>query len=43
MSTGIHHYITRYTEDGAAWAEAWIQVDLLGRTWCLSRRRIRVG
>ncbi|WP_461185957.1 hypothetical protein [Adlercreutzia sp. CNCM I-6216] len=39
----IHHCITKYREDGTLWAEAWIQVDLLGRIWCLSRRRIPVG
>ncbi|MCI8451160.1 MAG: hypothetical protein HFJ74_01360 [Eggerthellaceae bacterium] len=39
----IRHYITKYKEDGILWAEAWIQVDLLGKSWCLSRRRISVG
>lgn len=39
----IRHYITKYREGGTLWAEAWIQVDLLGRSWCLARRRIPVG
>lgn len=38
----IRHLITRYAEGGSAWAEAWIQVDLFGRSWCLSRRRVRI-
>lgn len=38
----IRHLITRYVEGGSAWAEAWIQVDLFGRSWCLSRRRVRI-
>lgn len=37
---GVHHYITKYGEDGHWWAEAWVQVDALGFSWCLWRRRI---
>lgn len=40
---GIRHLITRYEEDGGAWAEAWVQVDFLGFCWCLWRRRIPIG
>lgn len=38
---GVHHYITKYRDDndGRWYAESWIQVDLLGWCWCLSRRR----
>lgn len=36
----IAHHLTKYTEDGRAWAEAWVQIDLLGGCWCLWRRRI---
>ena len=38
----IRRLITRYAEGGSAWAEAWIQVDLFGRSWCLSRGRVRI-
>ena len=38
------HHMTRYMDaDGVWWVESWIQVNLLGRCWCLSRRRVRVG
>lgn len=37
------HYITRYREGRSWYAESWIQVRLLGRVWCLSRRRVRIG
>ncbi len=39
----IHHYITRYSEDGEEYAEAWLQLNLFGRCWCFSRRRKRIG
>ena len=39
----VRHMITKYVEGGVLYAEAWVQVDLLGRCWCLSRRRIEVG
>lgn len=38
----LHHHITKYVEDGSLYAESWIQLDLLGRCWCLSRRRVLV-
>ena len=40
---GVRHLLTKYEEDGGAWAEAWVQVDLLGLCWCLWRRRIPIG
>lgn len=39
----IRHLITKYEEGGSAWAEAWVQIDLLGRCWCLWRKRILIG
>lgn len=38
----MHHYITTYEENGQHWAEAWFQINLFGRCYCFSRRRIRV-
>lgn len=38
----IRHYITKYWEDGARYAEAWLQVSVLGRCWCFSRKRVRI-
>lgn len=37
----LHHYITKYEESGALWAESWIQLEAFGRYWCLSRRMVR--
>lgn len=39
----ISHHLTKYEEGGRVWAEAWVQLDFLGRCWCLWRRRIPIG
>lgn len=39
----IHHYITKYWEDGEHFAEAWLQINLFGKCFCFSRRRIKIG
>lgn len=36
----IHHYITKYEEKGRYYAEAWLQIDILGKSFCLSKKRI---
>lgn len=38
----MHHYITQYTEDGVKYAEAWLQIDILGYGICFWRRRIKL-
>ena len=38
----LHHYITRYEEGGRQYVEAWLQINLLGKCWCFSRRRVDV-
>lgn len=35
----FHHYITHYARDGKDYAESWIQIDFLGRSFCLSKKR----
>ena len=35
----IHHYMTKYTEQGRRYVEAWIQLDVFGLRWCFSRRK----
>jgi hypothetical protein len=37
--TGVHHYITQYTENGVRYAEAWLQINIFGRAFCFSRRK----
>ena len=39
----IHHYITKYEEDGKRYAEAWLQLDVFGLSWCFSKRRIELA
>jgi hypothetical protein len=38
----IYHYITKYTEDGIRYAEAWIQINLFSKCFCISRKRIMI-
>lgn len=40
----IRHYITKYVDaaDGGRYAEAWLQLSVLGWCWCFSKRRIRI-
>ena len=40
----IKHYLTKYTtEDNQRWAEAWLQIDFFGKSFCFSKKRIKVG
>lgn len=34
----FHHYLTKYVTDGKRYATSWIQMNLLGRVWCFSKR-----
>lgn len=38
----LHHYITKYKEGDQYYAESWIQLDLFGKCWCFSKRKINV-
>lgn len=38
----VHHYITKYIENGQGYAEAWIQVNLFGTSLCLWRKKIEI-
>lgn len=38
----IHHYITKYEENGKKYAEAWIQIDILGIAFCFLKRKIAI-
>lgn len=39
----IKHYITKYTENGKRYAEAWLQLDIFHLCLCFSRKRIEIG
>ncbi len=36
----MHHYITKYKENGKAFAESWLQINIFGRCFCFSKRKI---
>lgn len=38
----MHHYITKYDENGKKYAESWIQLNLLGWAICFSRRKMQL-
>ena len=38
----MHHYITKYWEDGKHYAVAWIQVNLFNLNFCLWKRKIQL-
>ena len=38
----ISHYITKYFEDNIKYAEAWIQINIFGKSFCISKKKIRL-
>lgn len=38
----MHHYITKYEEAGTRYAEAWFQINLFGRSFCLWRVKAKI-
>lgn len=38
----VKHYITKYEEDGKLYAESWIQINIFGRCYCISRKRLEI-
>lgn len=38
----IRHYITKYEENNKRYAEARIQINILGKTFCISRKIIEL-
>lgn len=38
----IKHYITKYEEDGKTYVESWLQLNLFGKAYCFSKRRIEI-
>lgn len=35
-------FITKYIEEEKCYAEAWLQVNFLGRSFCFFRKRIEI-
>lgn len=38
----MNHYITKYQENGKIYVEAWLQINLFGKAFCFSRKRIEI-
>lgn len=38
----IKHYITKYIENGRLYAESWLQINLFGKAYCFSKRKIEI-
>lgn len=38
----IHHYLTTYVEDSIKYAESWLQINLFGKCFCFSKRKIKL-
>ena len=38
----IKHYITKYKEDGKKYAESWLQINLFGKCYCFSEKKIEI-
>ena len=38
----FHHYITKYEDNGKLYAEAWIQMNIFGKCFCFSKRKIDI-
>lgn len=39
----FHHYITKYEEKGTLYAEAWMQIDIFGKSFCMSKKKIAIS
>lgn len=38
----MHHYITKYWENGKHYDESWIQINAFGLSYFFSKRRIEL-
>ena len=38
----MHHYITKYEENGKRYAESWMQINVFGKCFCFSKRKIEI-
>ena len=39
----MHHYLTKYWENGKQYAESWIQINAFGLSYCFSKRKIQLN
>lgn len=38
----MKHHITKYREEGSLYVESWLQLNLLGKAFCFSRRKLLI-
>lgn len=38
----FHHYMTKYRENGKKYAESWLQINIFGKCFCFSKKRIEI-
>jgi len=38
----MKHYITKYVQNGVRYAESWMQINLFGKCFCFSKRKIAI-
>lgn len=38
----MHHYISKYVENDEKYAESWLQINLFGKSFCFSRKKIKI-
>lgn len=38
----MHHYITKYEENGKRYAEAWIQIDIFNLHFCIWKKKTEI-
>lgn len=38
----FHHYLTKYTEKKIKYAESWIQLNVFGKVYTFSKKRIKL-
>ena len=36
----LHHYITKYKENGRCYAEAWFQIDIFGKVFAYQKMHL---
>jgi len=36
----MKHYMTRYTENNENVVESWLQINVLGKCFCFSKKRV---
>lgn len=38
----MKHFVTTYTESGIRWAEAWLQINIFGKSYCFWKKRTKI-